>query len=175
MFLTLCYDDIPPNFDRMLVRALGSLLHVSPLGFPTITSASARRERLDLSDSHTGLHLSRDPRHRSRCRPAALPSRCASRPPGRPVPPPPAPPRALAARTPADRARLSLADVSLTAERVGLTLGLEFLPAVQASCAGQRRDCLPSALFRSLSPALRHPKHGGLLWQTCSGAQHLKD
>jgi len=42
--------------------------------------------------------------------------------------------------------------------RVGLTLGLEFLLAVQASCAGQRRDCLPSVLFRSLSPCFASPQ-----------------
>ena len=158
------------------MKALGSLLQVSPVGFrpsqarqlgasdrtsrtatPACISAAIRATVAFPVPTGRAAFPMRVPARRE-ARTAA--SRSADR---------------FGARTPADRARLSLADVSLTAERVGLTLGLEFLPAVQASCAGQRRDCLPSALFRSLSPALRHPKHGGLLWQTCSGAQHLKD
>jgi len=158
------------------VKALGSLLQVSPVGFrpsqerqlgasdrtsrtatPACISAAIRATVAFPVPTGRAAFPMRVPARRE-ARTAA--SRSADR---------------FGARTPADRARLSLADVSLTGKRIGLTLGLEFLLAVQASCAGQRRDCLPSALFRSLSPALRHPKHGGLLWPTCSGAQHLKD
>ena len=141
------------------MKALGSLLQVSPLGSrpsqarqlgasdrtsrtatPACISAAIRATVAFPVPTGRAVFLMRVPAARE-ARTAA--SRSAG---------------ALAARTPADRARLSLADVSLTGERVGLTLGLEFLLAVQASCAGQRRDCLPSALFRSLSPCFASPQ-----------------
>src|SRR6516162_9170409 len=43
-------------------------------------------------------------------------------------------------------------DVTLTGKCVGSTPGFGVLLAVQAPCAGQRRECLPLALFFSLGP-----------------------
>jgi len=160
----------------MRVKALGSLLQVSPVGFrpsqarqlgasdrtsrtatPACISAAIRATVAFPVPTGRAAFPMRVPARRE-ARTAA--SRSADR---------------FGARTPADRARLSLADVSLTGERVGSNRVWRSpswsKPRVQGSVViVSPRRC--SAPFR---PALRHPKHGGLLWQTCSGARHLKD